>query len=84
MKGTTDKIICQEGRLPINFLGPLMEVGLPLMKNKHVPLAKSILITFGLMVAASATDGAIQKKIYESIMSTLMISNKEMKDIEES
>ena len=33
------------------------------------------------MAAASATDADIQKKIYESGMTTLKMSNHEMKDI---
>ena len=36
-----------------------------------------------LLVAASARNAAIQKKIYGSGMTTLIISNKEMKDIAE-
>ena len=40
-KGTTKKNISQEGRL-LNSLNPLMRVGLPLMKNVIISLAKSI------------------------------------------
>ena len=35
----------------------------------------------GLTIAASATNAAIQKKNLGSMMTTLTISNKEMKDI---
>ena len=34
-----------------------------------------------LMVATSATDAAIQKKIDISVVTTLIISNKDMEDI---
>ena len=34
------------------------------MKNVFKPLAKSALIPLGLSAAASATDAAIQKKIF--------------------
>ena len=47
------------------------------------PLAKSILIPSGSTAAASAIDTDIPKKIYESGMTTLIISNKEMKNIME-
>ena len=43
-----------------------MTVGLPLMKNAFIPLTKSILIPLGLTAAATATDAAIQKKIFAS------------------
>ena len=57
-----------------------MKVGLPLMKNVLMALAKSVLISSGLMIPVSATDVAIQKKIHKSGMATLIISGKEMKD----
>ena len=44
------------------FLGPLLRIGLPLMKSVIQPLAKSVLITLGLTAAASAADAAIHKK----------------------
>ena len=46
-------------------LDPLMKLGLPLMKNVILPLAKSNLIKLRLRTAASATGVAI-KKIYSS------------------
>ena len=61
MKGTTGKIISQERRI-LNFLGPLMTVGLPLMKNALTALAKSVLISLGLTAGASTKDAVIQKK----------------------
>ena len=62
------------------FLGrlsrPLQKTGLPLMKNLLKPLAKSVSIPWGLR--ASATDAAIQKKIFGSGMTTLLISNEQV------
>ena len=51
------------------------------MKNGLTRLAKSVLISLGLMAAASAMDEVIQNKIYGSVITTLIISNKEMKVI---
>ena len=50
------------------------------MKNVVKPLAKSVLIPLGLTAAASTTDAAIQKKIFGSVMTALIISNEEMID----
>ena len=47
-----------------------MKIGLPSMKNVLMPLAKSILILLGLAAAASGKNGAIQKEIYGSRMTT--------------
>ena len=58
-----------------------MSAGLPLMKNVLTPLAKSVLLSLGLTTAVSAADPAIQKKTFESSMTSLMISNEEMEDI---
>ena len=81
MKGTAGKIISQKGGL-LNFIAQLMKVGLPLMKNVLMLLVKSVLIPLGLMETASVTDAAIQKTIYGSGMTTIIIiSNEEMKDI---
>ena len=46
-----------------------------------VPLAKHILTPLGITAAASAIDAGIQKKIHGSGTTTLIISNKEMRDI---
>ena len=54
---------------------------LTLMKNVLKPLAKSVLIPLGLTAAASATDEAIHKKIFQSDRTTLTISNEKMVDI---
>ena len=52
------------------------------MKNVIKPLAKSVLIPFGLTAAASAADAGIHKKTLGSgNTATLIISNNEMEDI---
>ena len=63
------------------LLGPLLKTSLPLMTNILKPLAKSVLIPLGLTAAAAATDAAIQKKIFESGMTTLIISNDKMDNV---
>ena len=52
----------QSGGFLGRLLGPLLETGLPLIKNLIKPLAKSVLIPLGLTVAASAADTGILKK----------------------
>ena len=74
------------------LLGPLgLQTGLPFMKNVLKPQPNSVLILSGLTAAASATDAAIHKKMFESDITTLIISNEEMnytmkivKSVEES
>ena len=67
------------------FLGrplrSLLKTGLPLIEDIFKPLAKSILLPSGLTKAASATDAAIDKKMFGSGFTTLIISNEEMEDI---
>ena len=76
------------------FLGrrfdPLLKTGLLLMKNIIKPLAKSVLIPFGLTAAASAAHARIHKKILGTgrasppalqTTTTLIISNDEIKNI---
>ena len=58
-----------------------MTAGLPLMKRVLTRLAKSALLPLGLSAGMSAADGTIQKKIYGSGTTTLIISNEEMEDI---
>ena len=60
-----------------------MRVGLLLIENALTPLAKNFFIPLKLKLTAalSARHAAIQKKIYESDINTLIISNKEMKVI---
>ena len=54
---------------------------MPLIGNVLKPLAKSILVPLGLTAAASATDAAIQKKIYGSGTTTSAFSNEDLNDI---
>ena len=51
------------------------------MKNVPKPLAKSLLIPLRLTASASAADAAIQKKMFGSTVTTLIILNEEMNDI---
>ena len=51
------------------------------MKNVLKPLAESILISLGLIAAASATDAASHKKMFGSGVTTLVVSNEEVNDI---
>ena len=54
------------------------------MKYVLKPLAKCVLTPLALKSGASATDAAVQKNIFGSGMTTLIISNKEMNDIMET
>ena len=58
-----------------------MTVGLPIMGSIFTPLAKSVLLPFGLSVAMSATNVAIQNKIHGSATTVLITSNEEVEDI---
>ena len=89
MKGTTIKIIGQEGEF-LNFLRPVKAAaGLPLMKTVLATLAKVVLIPLRLTAVVSAADAAIQKKIYWSGRSSdlaprtkaLIISNEKINNI---
>ena len=60
LKWTTKKVSQVWGFL--NFLRPLMTVGLPLMKSVHTPLAESVLLPLGLSAGMSAANAPIQKK----------------------
>ena len=74
-KTQLSKMIQSRGFLG-RLLGPLLKTGLPLIKNVIKPLAKSVLISLGLTVAASGADAGIHKKILGSgNMTTLIISN---------
>ena len=77
----------QSGGFLGRSLGPLLKIGLPLIKNGIKPLAKSVLILLGVTAAASAADVVIHKKILgsgncplfsASHKTTLIISNDEM------
>ena len=78
LKGTARKITSQEGGF-LNFLKSLMTAGLPLTKKVLTPLAKSVLIPLVLTAAAAAaaavTPTAIQKKLFGSGATALIISN---------
>ena len=52
-----------------------------LIGNVLKPPAKILLIPLGLTATASATDAAIQKKIFWSGTTTSVISNEEMNDV---
>ena len=54
---------------------------MPLRKKVLKPLAKSVLIVLGLTAAASETDAAIHKKMFESGITTLIISNEEINEM---
>ena len=72
----------QSGEFLGRVLGPLLKIGLPLMKSVIRPLAKSFLIPLGLTAAAAAADAGIHKKILGSgHNAALIISNDDMKDI---
>ena len=47
----------------------------------QIHLSKHVLVPLGITAAASAIDALIQKKIYGSGTTTLIISNEEMNDI---
>ena len=73
-KGATRKTTSHGGGF-LNFLKPLVAAGLPLMKNLLTPLAKNVLLPFGLSAGMSAVDAAILKKIYGSGSTALINSN---------
>ena len=77
MEETTGKIINKKG----GVLGSLMRVRVPLMKNVLTPLAKNVLLPLGVTAVASIAHAAIQKKVFGSRMTTLIISNEEIEDI---
>ena len=68
--------ISQSGGFLGKILGPLLKAGLSLLKSVIKPLG-----LLGLTAASSAIDAGVQKKIYGSVTTTLVISNKEMNDI---
>ena len=70
----------QLGGVFSRLLGPLLQTGLPLIKNVITPLVKSVLIRLGLTAAVLAADAGIDKKILGSGTTTLIISNDEMKN----
>ena len=51
------------------------------MKSVFTPLAKCVLLPFGLTAAMSATDTVIEKNIYGEGTTALTILNEEKEDI---
>ena len=51
------------------------------MKNVIKPVVRSVLTPLGVIAATSATDAAIDKKMFQSCMTALIISNEEMYNI---
>ena len=72
-KGILLKITSQEGNF-FNFLRSLLSAGLSIMKSVHTPLAKKVLLSFGLTAAMLATDATTQKKIHGLCTTTLVFS----------
>ena len=72
----------QSGELLGRFLGQLLNTDffLPLIESILKPLAKNASIPLGL-IAAAATDADIHKKMLESGVATLIISNEQINDI---
>ena len=62
----------------VKYLGPLLKTGLPLMKNVLKQLTKSALIPLESTAASSATHVTIDKKMFGSGVTTLIISNEKM------
>ena len=81
--------IGQSGGFLGRLLGLLLKTGLPLIGNVLKPLAKRVLTTLRLTVAASATDAAIPRKMFgsgcpldlASHTTSLIILNVEISDI---
>ena len=59
----------------LSFLGSLSSKSVGSLIKVAVLLAKNILSPLGITAAASAIDSGIQKKIYGSGTTTLMISH---------
>ena len=62
-------------------LGKLLMGFLPKLVKPATSLGKNILAPLGLTAAMSATDAAIQKKMYGSGTITLIISNEDLNDM---
>ena len=75
-KAQISKIIQSGG-----FLGSLLSKLAGLLMKVAIPLAKNVLVQLGITAATSAIDAGIQKKIYGSGTTTLIIlPNEEMND----
>ena len=73
--------IIQLSRFLGRLLGPLLQTGLPLMKNVPKPIAKSVLIQLGLTTTTLAADVVILKKLISARTIAVIISNEEMGDV---
>ena len=73
--------IVQSGEFLGRLLRPLLKIGLPVIGNVLKKLAKSVLISLELTVAASATDAALRKIMFGPGFTKLIISNQEMNGI---
>ena len=71
-----NKIIKEGGNL-----GRLLISFLPKLIKPAISIGKNILAPLGLSAAMSATDAAIQKKMYGSGNTTLAISNDDLNDL---
>ena len=69
MNGTTGKFLSQEEGL-LNFLDLLMKLGLLLRKTVFTPL---VVMLLRLMTKGLELDAAIQKKVLELEMTTMII-----------
>ena len=69
--------ILKEGR----NLGKLLMSFLPKLIKPAISLGKNILAPLGLSAAMSATDAAIQKKMYGHGNTTLIVSDNDMNDM---
>ena len=63
------------------FLGNLLGKSAGSLMKVVMPLAKNVLAPLGISAAMSAIDGSIEKKMFGSGTTTLIISNDEMDDI---
>ena len=70
--------IGQSGRFFGTFPESLFKTDLPFMKNLLNLSAESVLIPVRLIASPSVTDAAIQNEIFQSGMTALIISNKEI------
>ena len=77
-KTQLDKI-GKSGGFLVRLLGPLLQIGFPLMKNVLKILSKRVLIQLHLTVVAN--DAAIYKKTFGSGTATLIISNEVMNGV---
>ena len=75
-KAQINKLIKEGGAL-----GSILARFLPKLIKPAISLGKNILALLGLSAAMSATDAAIQKKLYGSGTKTVKFSNKDLDDM---